>query len=312
MEQVRLGRTGLEVSVAGLGCGGDSHLGLDTGGSIENAKAVVQRAFELGITLFDTADEYGTEELVGEVLAPVRAEVVLCSKTKPLRADGSLLDRAALVDNVRTSLRQLRTDRIDVYYLHMVRPKHYEYCRDELLPALEGLRASGEIGHIAITEGSRSDPRHEMLARAVPDGCWEAVMCAFNPFNSSARRLLFPHTTSHDVGVVVMCAARGPLSHPDELRRVVAELVSSGELSRSQIDEQHPLEFLLDGGATSVIEACYRYARHEPGCDVVLTGTGSTAHLEENVASIGREPLPVADLERLDELFGHLQRMTRD
>ena len=74
-----------------------------------------------------------------------------------------------------------------------------------------------------------------------------------------------------------------------------------------------PLGFLLgDGGAASLPEAAYRFARHEPGCHVVLTGTGSVDHLAENVASINGPPLPADHLPRLQALFGHIDSVTGD
>lgn len=59
-------------------------------------------------------------------------------------------------------------------------------------------------------------------------------------------------------------------------------------------------------GASDVTEAAYRFARHEPGVDVVLFGTGDAAHLRTNVASLLSPPLPAADREQLAKLFGHL------
>lgn len=150
---VVLGRTGLEVSVVGLGCGGDSHLGLDTGGSMDQALEVIRRANELGVTYFDTADEYGTEEIVGRALASVRDEVVISTKSKPLRADGSLLSAVELQENIHASLERLQIDHVELFFLHMVRERNYRYCLDELLPVLVGLVESGTIGHIGITEG---------------------------------------------------------------------------------------------------------------------------------------------------------------
>jgi hypothetical protein len=68
-----------------------------------------------------------------------------------------------------------------------------------------------------------------------------------------------------------------------------------------------PLGFLVhEGGAASMIEAAYRYARHEPGVDVVLFGTGDAAHLRKNIASLLKPPLPEADQKQLAKLFGHL------
>jgi aryl-alcohol dehydrogenase-like predicted oxidoreductase len=67
------------------------------------------------------------------------------------------------------------------------------------------------------------------------------------------------------------------------------------------------LGFLVhEGGANNVIEAAYRYARHEPGVDVVLFGTGDEAHLRSNVTALLKPPLPQADRDKLAKLFGHL------
>src|SRR5258708_12714580 len=81
MDYTTLGRTGLRVSVAGLGCGGFSRLGLGTGKSEAHAESIVRRALGLGITLFDTAAAYGTEAVVGRAIKDVpRDPVVICPK----------------------------------------------------------------------------------------------------------------------------------------------------------------------------------------------------------------------------------------
>jgi aryl-alcohol dehydrogenase-like predicted oxidoreductase len=85
----------------------------------------------------------------------------------------------------------------------------------------------------------------------------------------------------------------------------MAELVSRGVLREGELDPAGPLDFLVHpGGATSVVDAAYRFCRHEPGADVILTGTGNVAHLEDNLRSIQSPQLPAADLERLEALFG--------
>ena len=81
MEYVTLGRTGIEVSVAGLGCGGFSRLGLGTGKSEAEAMALVHQAFDLGVNLFDTAAVYGTEAVLGKALKGLpRDRVVIATK----------------------------------------------------------------------------------------------------------------------------------------------------------------------------------------------------------------------------------------
>jgi aryl-alcohol dehydrogenase-like predicted oxidoreductase len=75
----------------------------------------------------------------------------------------------------------------------------------------------------------------------------------------------------------------------------------------SILSKGDPLEFLVsEGGAQSITDAAYRYARHEQGADVILFGTGNKAHVKDNVASILRPALPPAIIERLHASFGHL------
>lgn|SRR5436190_7519922 len=311
MDTVVLGRTGLEVGVAGLGCGGHSRLGQSSGANFDDSVALVRRALDLGVTYIDTARGYGTETIVGAAVECCRDDVVLSSKASPRGPDGALLDAHGLRTAVETSLRELRTDRVDVYHLHGVGDDEYDYCVDALVPELERLRDKGMLRFVAVSERFGSDPGHVMLQRAVADDCWDVMMVGFNVLNPSARDRVFAGTRARSIAVEVMFAVRRVLSRPDELRRVVEELVEQGRLDGREIDAEDPLSFLVhDGGASSVVEAAYRFARHEPGCHVVLTGTGNVEHLEENVRSISAPPLPDADLARLRTLFGHLDHLS--
>jgi aryl-alcohol dehydrogenase-like predicted oxidoreductase len=314
METVRLGRTGFEVSVAGLGCGGHSRLGIATGGTEDEAIRVVHRALDLGITLIDTARAYGTEEVVGRALAGRRDEVTLCTKVLPTGRGGEPLTAAQLHDSVEKSLRRLATDRIDVMFLHGVGVDHLAHVRAELVPELLALRDDGKVRAVGATEAFATDPGHAALQQLLRDDEWlEVVMVGFNPLNPSARERVLAETIRQDIGVLVMFAVRRALSQPAALRELLADLVASGEIDADAdaLDLDDALGFLVhDGGAASVVDAAYRFSRHEPGCDVVLTGTGSVDHLEANVASITSPPLPDPDLARLQTLFGHLDSVS--
>jgi aryl-alcohol dehydrogenase-like predicted oxidoreductase len=288
MDTVRLGRTGLEVSVAGLGCGGHSRLGQTYGATEAESIAVVRRALDLGINLIDTARAYGTEEIVGKALAGRRDQVVLSTKAL-LEAGGSL--RASL----EKSLARLQTDYVDVFFLHGVSDEQYARVGEEAIAELLALRDEGKLRFLAISERFGEDPGHVMLPTAVADGCWDVVMVGFSLLNPSARTRVFPLTKEHDVAVLVMFAVRKALSQPDELRSVLASVGLP----------EDALAFLGDR-----VDAAYRFARHEAGTDVVLTGTGKVAHLDANVASLLRPALPTADLARLEELFGRLDTIT--
>jgi L-galactose dehydrogenase len=311
MDTVVFGRTGVRVSVAGLGCGGHSRLGQSHGASVDDSVRVVRRALDLGINYVDTAHAYGTEEIVGEGVRGARDRVVISTKISPRDRDGALLDCPALRAAVETSLTKLGTDWIDVYHLHGVGDDEYAQCVAELVPEMERLRDDGMIRFLAISERFAADPGHSMLQRAVRDDCWDVMMVGFNPLNPSAHDRVFATTRETDVAIEVMFAVRRALSRPDELARLVRDLVEHGRVDGSGLDLDDPLSFLVhEGGAASVVEAAYRFSRHEPGSHVVLTGTGSVEHLEENVRSINAPPLPSADLERLRSLFGHLDHLS--
>src|SRR5512133_543518 len=95
MDYVTLGRTGLRVSVAGLGCGGFSRLGLGTGKSEAEAVGLVRLALELGINVIDTASVYGTENVVGEAIKAVpRDRVVIATKAWIPGREAAPADRA--------------------------------------------------------------------------------------------------------------------------------------------------------------------------------------------------------------------------
>jgi L-galactose dehydrogenase len=310
MDRVLLGRTGLEVSVAGLGCGGHSRLGKATGRSEKESIALVSRALDLGVNFIDTARVYGTEPIVGKALTGRRDEVVLSTKALPSDGKGPL-DGSRLRKTLERSLKELRTDTVDVFHLHGVSDDLYDSCLTELVPEMITMREEGKLRFLAISEQFGRDTSHVMLSRAVEDDVWEVMMVGFNLLNPSARDRVFPWTMKKGIGVLVMFAVRRLLSQPDELRRVLEEFVSKGQVSSDEMVLDDPLGFLVrNDGASSVVDAAYRFARHEPGTEVVLTGTGSIDHLEENLVSLSKGPLQPQDLERLERIFGGLDQLS--
>ena len=308
MEYTTLGRTGLRVSVAGLGCGGFSKLGLGTGRSEHDAVALIRLAIDLGVNLLDTAAVYGTEEVVGKALKGVaRDSVVVC--TKASRSGG---ERQFTVENVLASLdgslQRLGLDYVDVFQLHAVPPALYDHVRNEIAPALLRAKAAGKFRFLGITETSPNDPEHAMLHRALPDGIWDTAMFAFHMMHQPARQQVFPLSRAHGVGTLMMFAVRQIFARPAQLAATVKELATEGKVPAWLAESDDPLGFLVHpGGATSVIDAAYRYVRHEPGVDVVLFGTGDEAHLRSNLDSILKPPLPAADRQKLADLFSHLR-----
>lgn len=309
MHYTALGRTGLTVSVAGLGCGGNSRLGLGHGASTEECIAVVRTAIDLGVNLLDTAEAYGTEEIVGRAIHGLDRDRLVIS-TKALFGPGDTAE--TVTRKVEASLGRLGLDHVDVFHFHAVAPSAYAHHRDVLLPALLRLREQGKVRHVGITETSPFDPGQNMLHQALVDengvAGWEVAMLACSLVNQGARQRVLPATQRLGVGTLLMFVVRNIFSDAAYRRAVFARLVADGRLDAALLGPSgDPLDFVVaDGAAESLVDAAYRYVRHAPGVDVVLFGTGRPAHVAANVASILRPPLPATILDRLHRSFGHL------
>jgi aryl-alcohol dehydrogenase-like predicted oxidoreductase len=312
MHYKTLGRTGLSVSVAGLGCGGHSRLGQAYGNTVEQSAAVVRAALDLGVNWIDTAAAYGTEKIVGEAVRSVRGKVIISTKTAILpwgEPNAKPFTGAQVLEQLDKNLARLGTDYVDLYNLHGIVHAQLDYVGAEIVPALVKAREQGKIRFLGITEHFGGDTGHRMLSAAVPTNVWDVVMVGFNLLNPSARRNVLRLTQTHNVGVQDMFAVRRALSNADGLKEALDRIEKAGQLDRSKLDAADPLGFLKDG-TEGVVDAAYRFCRHEPGIDIVLTGTGKVEHLKENVESINRGPLPPKMLAKLEELFGQVDSVS--
>ncbi len=310
MEMTILGRTGIEVSVAGLGCGGHSRLGLSRGENEKHAIRVVDAALDLGINFIDTARAYGTESAVGKAIRGKRDQVVISTKTLVGRGD-TLFSGQEVIHSLEKSLSRLETDYIDVFSLHGVTAAQYPHCVSELIPVLDRAREAGKIRFPGITETFVADPEHEMLQLALRDDLFDVVMVGFNMLNPGARRTVFPETMRKNVATQIMFAVRRALSRKDALLELVQGLIENGQIDGRQVDRDSPLGFVESHpDVRSIVEAAYRFCRHEPGATIILTGTGSIAHLRENVRAILADPLPPDICTRLSAIFGEVDSVS--
>jgi L-galactose dehydrogenase len=307
MDYTELGRTGLKVSVAGLGCGGFSRLGLSTGKTETEAVALVHSAIDLGVNFFDTARSYQTEHVIGQAIAGrPRDSIVIATKSYIHQGD-ELLPAETLRKNLETSLNELRTDHIDVFQIHAPPLWVYDHFMAIGLPELIKAREAGKIRHIGIS-GIASDVQHKVLLKTAEHDDFEVMLIAFHMMHQTARNALLPKALENRIGTHIMYAVRNIFARPDVLRATFADLAAKGLVPRELAAKENPLDFLLhEGGAASLTEAAYRFVRHEPGVDVVLFGTGEPSHVRANVEAILKPPLPAPDLRRLHNLFGHLE-----
>jgi aryl-alcohol dehydrogenase-like predicted oxidoreductase len=307
MDYVTLGKTGLRVSVAGLGCGGNSRLGLRRGKTEAEAIALVRQALDMGVNLLDTAASYGTEALIGQAIKAVPRERVVIATKANIHRGGRPIPAPQVVESLDHSLRQLNTDYIDVFQLHVVLPSLYDHALHEIVPVLLREKEKGKFRHLGITETSPNDHEQRMLQRAVHDEVWEVVMLGFNMMHQNARAKIFPHTIANNIGTVMMFVVRNIFSQPGRLEAKMQELAAAGQIPQWLAETHDLLGFLIhESGASSLTDAAYRFVRHEPGVHVVLFGTNNPDHLLTNVESLLKPPLPEADGQKLTELFGHI------
>ena len=306
MQYTVLGRTGLKVSVAGLGCGGNSRIGL---GKLPEAQSValVREAIDRGVNFIDTAENYETEPIVGKAIKGLPRDSVVISTKSLLGSESGKKSGADMVASLDGSLRKLGTDYVDIFHLHGLSPSAYDRAMSEVVPALLREKEKGKFRHLAVSETGPRDPEHKMLERAVDEPAFEVVMLAFHMMNQNARSPVLKKAMANRVGTLCMFAVRNIFSRPGLLQETIAALSAEGKLPKDLAREKDPLGFLVhEGGAESIIDAAYRFARHEPGINVVLFGTSSVEHMRSNVASILRPPLPPSDVQRLADMFGHL------
>ncbi len=156
MQKRKLGNSNLEVSALGLGCMGMSY-GYGPAADKQEMISLIRTAVERGITFFDTAEAYGpfkNEELVGEALAPFRAQVVIATKFGfkfgPKGEQSGTDSRSEHIKEVaEASLKRLKTDRIDLFYQHRVDP---DVPIEDVAGAVKDLIQEGKVRHFGLSE----------------------------------------------------------------------------------------------------------------------------------------------------------------
>ena len=308
MDYITLGRTGLKVSVMGLGCGGPSRVGQATGNSEEESIQIVKHALKSGINFIDTAEVYRTEQIVGKGIKDFNRENLIISTKK---STWGTLTPQDVLKSFERSLKNLGTEYIDIYHLHGVILQDYEYLYSEIVPTLLELKDQGKLHFIGITERFNPDPNHSMLKRALQDDVWDVMMVGFNILNQSARETVFVKAIEKNIGILIMFAVRLALSRPKRLKECLNELIENNQINPSDIDMNDPLKFLVyKGGAENLVDAAYRFCHYEPGIHVTLSGTGNLDHMKANIESILRPSLPENDLIKIRSIFKNVDSVS--
>ena len=194
MKSIIFGKTGLSVSRTGFGCIPIQRI------SYEESTSLLRRAYEGGVTLFDTAASYTTsEERIGIALHHMREKIILCTKSAPFAPE-------KLMKNIDNSLKMFKTDYIDIFQLHnpdsVPQPGGEDGVYDCLLKAKE----LGKIRHIGITSHSKDRAKEAVLS-----GNYETLQYPFSYLSSDEELALVQLCKQRDIGFLAMKGLCGGL-----------------------------------------------------------------------------------------------------
>ena len=161
MKYKELGRTGLSVSVVGVGSGGPSQLGQNSGIAEGGVRQMVRRAFDLGINFVDSAAGYGEcEAILGRVLEDVPRESYILGTKFHVVQKGEFKSPDEIRESVERSLTRLKTDYIDVLQIHGPEPNDYKRTASLAIPIMQKLKEEGKCRFTGISETYGRDNKH--------------------------------------------------------------------------------------------------------------------------------------------------------
>jgi len=298
MEHRRLGSSPVAVSEIGLGTWGMSGAFWGAADDAESIR-VIHRALELGVTLIDTAEAYGaghSEEVLGQALAGRRERAVIATKAAPNHLDPEDME-AALED----SLRRLRTDHVEVYFIHWPNPK---FPIGATMERLERLRAKGRIQAIGV---SNFGPKEMDQARQ--HGTVDVLQPPYNMLWREVEAATLPYCRQHNIGVIPYSGlAQGLLTgtlsrdtqfaEGDQRRTTVLFQPGTYERALDAVDGLRPIAAKY---GKTVAQLSIQWLTSRPGVSSPLLGARTVGVMEEYAGSVGWmiAPEDVAAIDRL-------------
>ena len=325
MEYRKLGRTGLEVSVVGFGCGNVGGL-MIRGEHGDQVKAAAQ-AMELGINYFDTASSYGngqSEQNLGRVLNELSADVYVGTKVRLGPEDMGDI-KAGVIKSVEDSLTRMNRPSVDLIQLHNRVAALRDPDRDllsvedvlgQVVGGFQALQAQGKIRFYGITGFGET----EALLRVVDSGAIFSTQSCYNLINPSSGTPVAPGFDLQDFGgliqrakaqgtgvLVIRVLAAGALTGVEERHPLAAREVSPMGSSQSYSEDlgrARAMMFLVEEGhVENLVEAALRFPLGNSGVSTVLVGYSNMEHLEQAVRWMDRGPLPNEALDRLPDIW---------
>ena len=300
MEQRLLGRTGIPVSLLGMGGLFVSQVG---GHDRDQACQAVRRALELGVNYVDTAPGYAdSEEVLGLALAGASQPYLISTKLGGYPQPFNPKDRDLLRRSVENSLRLLKRDTIDILMIHEPdRPGQYDWWdsydtyHGPASEVLAELRSEGIIRFTGLG-GTTAYQLHPII----DSGNYDVVLTAFNYslLWREAEFEILPAARRHNVGVVI----GSPLQQGALSQRYTEVETGARWLSSPRQRQFQALYDFLDEIELPLPELALRWVISNPDISTTLMGARSVEEVEKNVAAVNAGPLPTEVLARLKEI----------
>lgn len=281
-----LGRSGIRASVVALGC---MSLGTDR----RRAERIVRRAFDLGVTLFDTADLYDhgvNEEVVGEALRGVRDKVVIATKVgNRWRPDGSGWDwdpsGTYILQEVRESLRRLKLDYIDLYQLH---GGTLDDRTEETVAAFERLRKDGVIRQWGISSIRPNVVRRFAGLAAEGRASPTSEMVQYSILDRRPEEEILDAARGAGFGVLV----RGAVASGLLAGKPAAEYLG---LTSVEVQGAQNAVRRVAGSEEKMAETALRFVLSHPAVTAVVAGASGEDQVQANVAAADAPALSEAE-----------------
>jgi aryl-alcohol dehydrogenase-like predicted oxidoreductase len=308
----KLGSSGLEVSVIGLGCMGLSH-GYGPAVDEQDGISLIRAAVDLGVTFFDTAQVYGpftNEELVGKALGPVREQVVIATKFGFAFDDSSSTGLNSRPEHIRStvedSLRRLGVERIDLLYQHRVDP---DVPIEEVAGAVKDLIAAGKVAHFGLSEAGV-----EVIRRAHDVQPVTALQSEYSLWWREPEAEILPTLLELGIGFVPFSplgkgfltgAIDSTTSFSDsDLRNILPRFTEQARAANQALVDLLSAIAARKGATAAQVALAWLLAQRT--WIVPIPGTTKLHRLQENVSSVDIE-LSREDLEELAVASGRVE-----
>ena len=300
MQFRNVGRSGLRVSTIGLGCN-------NFGWTIDKdaSRPVVHKALDLGITLFDTADYYGStpgnsEDVLGDLIAGQRDKIVLTTKfgVPLVGADRTPNNSRSFVLNaIEGSLRRLKTDWVDIYMIHW---PDASTPMEETLRALDDIISSGKARYIACSNlAPWRIVESKWIAKEISSHGFIAAQDEYNLINRAAEKDLIPALQAYDMALIPYFPLASGLLTGKYLKeaatgRLQQNFLNLGNrlLTETNLDKVRKLNEVAEGAGHSLLELAMSWTATRPGVASVIAGATRAEQLEQNVAALNWDFTP--------------------